>query len=712
VNKNNLKEEWEIKKMINHKYKSVITKRIFKSIRKIGICFLALAFFSPLMMLSGTNANFFDQEKSENNVFSASTLDFSVSSSVDFSPKVSPSMEVIRTVSIAKEGFLDFEYGVSADNFSGDDDLCSALEIKDDLDEIYQPLKTYFSHSSTNNRDKTDWVFTIKLNSANSDLADETCDFDLVFEAWQESLAYGAGGFFDKETVSSSVESEYWTNIANHLVVNEVYYDVASDKGSEGDNEWVEIYNPTSSTVNLKDWQICDNSSCDTISAVDLEIPANGYAVITNSTTTWDFWTVPGSAIKIALGNNIGGGLSNAGDRVILRDDSGVEIDAMSYGTDIYAFNPACPDVSSSGHSLARKPAGQDTNTRDDFEELSSPNPGTNPHTVVMNEIMPNPIGDDDEKMPGGEWVELYNYGEFDVDLSDWKLENDKGDDLKITEENTSSGSLIIGKGEFLVIYRNGDKDFNLDDDGDELRLIDEQGLIKDSHKFESTLEGKTIARFPDAVGPWIDPDPTPGDENEMNDNVLLEQILYAGNKCFDEKGSLKNKGREAVCQVEYLRFLGLIIDLDDEKINFELWEKVNKKEDEEKQEQDEEIVEEVLVSDEQGIFEDKKEEGTESSDSENENQNETEDEIGSETEDETENATGDEEKEENPVLGEGESDENPSEIEKESHGAGDEEKKEELEDEPVKKNDEEEDEEETKEEVKEEEKKETEEVE
>ncbi len=30
---------------------------------------------------------------------------------------------------------------------------------------------------------------------------------------------------------------------------------------------------------------------------------------------------------------------------------------------------------------------------------------------IVINEFLPNPIGKDNDLMPGGEWVELYNKG-------------------------------------------------------------------------------------------------------------------------------------------------------------------------------------------------------------------------------------------------------------------------------------------------------------
>ncbi|HPN96785.1 MAG TPA: lamin tail domain-containing protein, partial [Candidatus Moranbacteria bacterium] len=271
---------------------------------------------------------------------------------------------------------------------------------------------------------------------------------------------------------------------------------------------------------------------------------------------------------KNCLGEAIGNsGLRNSGDRVILTDDSGITIDKMSYGDDNNGLNPPCSDIPA-GHSLARHPAGQDSDTRSDFEELSNPNPGTNPHTVVMNEIMPNPIGDDDADMPGGEWIELYNYGEYLIDLKDWKLEDGDGNVLEIKDSNTESDSTTIAAGERLVIYRNGDNDFDLDDDGDEVRLIDEKGLIKDSYAFTETVEGKSIARFPDAVGPWIDPEATPGEENKLKEKELNAFRLKTFDVCFNGKGKIKKDSEEEICAPEFLKYLGMIDELDDEKLN------------------------------------------------------------------------------------------------------------------------------------------------
>lgn len=154
------------------------------------------------------------------------------------------------------------------------------------------------------------------------------------------------------------------------MVINEVYYDVCSgkecggNKGEDGDNEWVEIYNSGEETVNLKGWQIKDASGSGRLIAEnDLFLNRGQFAVITNKTSTWDFWNIPNNVLKIALEKNIGGGLNNDTDKVILitPDDSSLEIE---YG------KGNIPDVKE-GHSLERIPA-----VTGDLVEQKNPTPG------------------------------------------------------------------------------------------------------------------------------------------------------------------------------------------------------------------------------------------------------------------------------------------------------------------------------------------------
>lgn len=165
-----------------------------------------------------------------------------------------------------------------------------------------------------------------------------------------------------------------------HLVINEVYYDVGHGKGSEVTNEWVEFYNPTESDIDIKNWQICDGTFCDTFATTSpsIIIQRHGFAVVTPRDTTWTKWTLPAGAIQIVIGSNIGAGLANSGDLVILKDSSNIEIDSMSYGNNTSKLNPSAP-LSGEGNSLARIVKGYDMDSADDWIKNATPNPGTNP---------------------------------------------------------------------------------------------------------------------------------------------------------------------------------------------------------------------------------------------------------------------------------------------------------------------------------------------
>ena len=104
--------------------------------------------------------------------------------------------------------------------------------------------------------------------------------------------------FSDTATISGNTfTAGFWEEEPGDsagVVINEVYYDVASDKGNEGDtsnpDEWVELYNNSDSQVNLKDWMLSDNSGSETISHANKYIPSKGYAVIAKSANTWTYW--------------------------------------------------------------------------------------------------------------------------------------------------------------------------------------------------------------------------------------------------------------------------------------------------------------------------------------------------------------------------------------------------------------------------------------
>lgn len=187
--------------------------------------------------------------------------------------------------------------------------------------------------------------------------------------------------------VTAKIES----GIANHIVINEVYYDTGirqrrNKTEEEIENEWIELYNPTDTAVNLKNWSITDNSGIIRTISANRRLNPGQFAVVAKSSETFNFWNIPRGALKIRLREEIGNGLDNDHDGVILFDPLGNKIDGMSYGEDITELNPSV-SVVSEGHSLARSPKGFDTDRHTDWYELTEPNPGTNPHSDASNEI-------------------------------------------------------------------------------------------------------------------------------------------------------------------------------------------------------------------------------------------------------------------------------------------------------------------------------------
>src|SRR3989338_519881 len=73
-----------------------------------------------------------DTETSSENAFNAASLDFSLDSDSDFAPAVDPETDAVRTITVSKDGSLDFEYTVKTAGAVGD--LCPSLNLAAELD--------------------------------------------------------------------------------------------------------------------------------------------------------------------------------------------------------------------------------------------------------------------------------------------------------------------------------------------------------------------------------------------------------------------------------------------------------------------------------------------------------------------------------------------------------------------------------------------------
>ena len=175
-------------------------------------------------------------------------------------------------------------------------------------------------------------------------------------------------------STSPSPSSNPLPAVNDHVVITEVYYDVDDDHGTEGKNEWIELYNGTGAAVNLANWAITDASETKRV-LPEVQVPADCLVVITNEELTFDMWPASQEFSGFAINSLLGNGLGNTGDALYLVDADGTTIDSLSWGDNTDVFENPAPDVPE-GYSLARADIYRDRNIASDWIESQSPSMG------------------------------------------------------------------------------------------------------------------------------------------------------------------------------------------------------------------------------------------------------------------------------------------------------------------------------------------------
>jgi hypothetical protein len=240
------------------------------------------------------------------------------------------------------------------------------------------------------------------------------------------------------------------------LVINELVPDPA---GTDTDQEWVELYNPGSSPVDVSGWVLIAGTSSFTADATlpaGSSVPAGGFLVVGQS------GLIPFADV-VAPGFSLGNATSNA-DAIQLRDCFGNTADTVVYGdenTDGWlddAGGAALPAPKpGGGQAIGRFPDGVDSaNSSVDFQ-IGQPTPGLSNSSpppdcggresgLVVNELLTNPAGDD----AGFEWVELFHAGLSPIDLTGWAVQS-AGSDAWSARFTFGPGE-VVNPGQFLLV--------------------------------------------------------------------------------------------------------------------------------------------------------------------------------------------------------------------------------------------------------------------
>ncbi|MFA6919204.1 MAG: lamin tail domain-containing protein [Patescibacteria group bacterium] len=324
-------------------------------------------------------------------------------------------------------------------------------------------------------------------------------------------------------TTSSTIPIIY--NL-HDLVINEFL----SDPATSSEKEWVELYNNTTSTIDLSGWTMSDNSSTSTMSG------------FISATDTDRFFVFEFSSSK----------LNNDGDIITLKDPTGQIIDQIiygNYGSDT-ANNTLAPDK---GNSTARIADGVSSSTsKNDFTETitvtkglpntitlkpissgggsyATPKPETtklDPTTttptttveysdqIIINEILPRPSLDE----KNNEFIELINLSTSSVDLAGWILGDNSTNKYILPLDNPASTTITTSSP--LTIKRSDSK-IALNNSGVEaVKLYSPDDKLVDLVEYKGPVE-KDYSYSRDEKGnfQWTN-SPTPGQENTFSSST------------------------------------------------------------------------------------------------------------------------------------------------------------------------------------------------
>ncbi|MCU7522031.1 MAG: hypothetical protein HF312_17585 [Ignavibacteria bacterium] len=138
----------------------------------------------------------------------------------------------------------------------------------------------------------------------------------------------------------------------NDLVINEIMF-----APSTGEPEWIELFNPSNSTVNLKNWKVSDRVTQSYIIRKNFLLKAGSFVVLSRDSTLRNYYDIPSEIIKCSLPQ-----LNNDGDMIVLSDSTGLIIDSLEFkapygtGRSLERVDPSGPSVEASNWKISVSP--------------------------------------------------------------------------------------------------------------------------------------------------------------------------------------------------------------------------------------------------------------------------------------------------------------------------------------------------------------------
>ncbi len=344
------------------------------------------------------------------------------------------------------------------------------------------------------------------------------------------------------------------------VIINEIAW--SGTKASE-DDEWIELYNTTSSPIDLTGWTLKSDDNTPTIVLDGHSIAAKGYFLLARKTGT--FKDLTPNLVYGETGAATAHTLVNGGEILRLKNGN-TEIDVANYyngfgfakwaagsGTPNYAsmerssfslnspaewFTYASTPLSTDPHdrngnlingtpgksnwaiTVVATPSKTPTVVSNPTKiRTATPIPAPPPQLLVINEFVPRPGHDwnqDGDVNVKDEYIEILNHGTVDVPLSGYSLD----DEVNIGSDPYRLPSLTLKPGERVVFY-GSETHLLLGDGGDGVRLLKPNGQLMDAYNyFVVGYPDQAFCRLPDNGGAddWNQYCfPTPGLQNSLS---------------------------------------------------------------------------------------------------------------------------------------------------------------------------------------------------
>ncbi|MEK6835258.1 MAG: lamin tail domain-containing protein [Nanoarchaeota archaeon] len=297
-----------------------------------------------------------------------------------------------------------------------------------------------------------------------------------------------------------------YQNVDSLTTISEVMY---NPDGNDNNKEFVEIY--SNDYNNLTNFSIEDLSGSKDTLKLTYHYNSN-YSLIVE-----DGFNYTGINASIyTIGNTIGNDLHNDKDIIILRDNTEKILDVLAYYDNFGGDD--------NGKSLEKISLDDYTNNYANWKEsiLDGGTPGRensvlsiNFNDLRINELLPNPKGEDDANIPNGEWVEIYNNLDKDIDLQNFVLEDDANHKLIISDTNTLPKT--IKKKAYSLIYLNSISGFLNNDGFERVKLLYGNKII-DEITYTNSKEDFSWSKFENI---WKLIKPSPGSDNIDEDNSV-----------------------------------------------------------------------------------------------------------------------------------------------------------------------------------------------